>query len=156
MRNLPEIGKEVLEKLNLLSGKTPEMMGFYPTTTSRQLEGVRKTFVALSVIVNLGLLCYFKYTNFFGEIISSLRGVEFTPFDLFLPVGISFFTFQSMSYTIDVYRKKIDPLDKLLDYAFYVSFFPQLVAGPIVRARDFLPQIRKPLFVSNEMFGRGV
>ncbi len=119
-------------------------------------KGVRKTFVALSVIVNLGLLCYFKYTNFFGEIISSLRGVEFTPFDLFLPVGISFFTFQSMSYTIDVYRKKIDPLDKLLDYAFYVSFFPQLVAGPIVRARDFLPQIRKPLFVSNEMFGRGV
>ena len=57
-------------------------------------KGVRKTFVALSVIVNLGLLCYFKYTNFFGEIISSLRGVEFTPFDLFLPVGISFFTFQ--------------------------------------------------------------
>ena len=71
-------------------------------------------------------------------------------------MGISFFTFQSLSYTIDVYRKEITPLRNLLDYAFYVSFFPQLVAGPIVRARDFIPQIRRPLFVSNEMFGRGV
>lgn len=119
-------------------------------------KGVRKALVALSVTINLGLLCYFKYTNFFGEIIASIRNVDFTPFDLFLPVGISFFTFQSMSYTIDVYRKNIDPLNRLLDYAFYVSFFPQLVAGPIVRARDFIPQIRKPLFVSQEMFGRGV
>ncbi len=117
---------------------------------------VRKALVALSVTINLGLLCYFKYTNFFGEIIASIRDVEFSPFNLFLPVGISFFTFQSMSYTIDVYRKNITPLNRLLDYAFYVSFFPQLVAGPIVRARDFLPQIRKPLFVSQEMFGRGV
>ena len=76
--------------------------------------------------------------------------------DIFLPVGISFFTFQSLSYTIDVYRKEITPLTNLLDYAFYVSFFPQLVAGPIVRARDFIPQIRRPLFVSREMFGRGI
>ena len=76
--------------------------------------------------------------------------------DIFLPVGISFFTFQSLSYTIDVYRRQITPLTSLLDYAFYVSFFPQLVAGPIVRARDFIPQIRRPLFVSNEMFGRGI
>ncbi len=119
-------------------------------------KGVRKALVALSVTINLGLLCYFKYTNFFGEIIASIMNVNFTPFDLFLPVGISFFTFQSMSYTIDVYRKNITPLNRLLDYAFYVSFFPQLVAGPIVRARDFIPQIRKPLFVSQEMFGRGV
>lgn len=61
-----------------------------------------------------------------------------------------------MSYTIDVYRRQITPLGSLLDYAFYVSFFPQLVAGPIVRARDFIPQIRRPLFVSREMFGRGI
>ena len=119
-------------------------------------KGIRKSLVALSVTINLGLLCYFKYTNFFGEIIASIRDVEFSPFNLFLPVGISFFTFQSMSYTIDVYRKNIVPLTRLLDYAFYVSFFPQLVAGPIVRARDFIPQIRRPLFVSQEMFGRGV
>ena len=76
--------------------------------------------------------------------------------DIFLPVGISFFTFQSLSYTIDVYRRELVPLNRLLDYTFYVSFFPQLVAGPIVRARDFIPQIRQPLFVSSEMFGTGV
>ena len=71
-------------------------------------------------------------------------------------MGISFFTFQSLSYTIDVYRRELVPLNRLLDYTFYVSFFPQLVAGPIVRARDFIPQIRQPLFVSSEMFGTGV
>ena len=116
----------------------------------------RKLWVILSVSVNLGLLCYFKYTNFLGGVIASLMGGEFTALDIFLPVGISFFTFQSLSYTIDVYRREIKPLTSLLDYAFYVSFFPQLVAGPIVRARDFIPQIRKPLYVSQEMFGRGI
>lgn len=119
-------------------------------------RAIRKAWVTLSLIINLGLLCYFKYTNFFGGVIASLTGGTFTALDIFLPVGISFFTFQSLSYTIDVYRKQITPLNSLLDYAFYVSFFPQLVAGPIVRARDFIPQIRKPLYVSGKMFGRGV
>ena len=118
--------------------------------------GVRRLFVGCSVLMNLGLLAYFKYTNFLGGIYASLTGTAFTPLDIFLPVGISFFTFQSLSYTIDVYRREIRPLRNLLDYAFFVSFFPQLVAGPIVRARDFIPQIRRPLFVSGEMFGRGV
>lgn len=116
----------------------------------------RKGWIVLSLCINLGLLCYFKYTNFLGECWASLTGGTFTALDIFLPVGISFFTFQSLSYTIDVYRKEITPLRNILDYAFYVSFFPQLVAGPIVRARDFIPQIRRPLYVSNEMFGRGV
>lgn len=116
----------------------------------------RRLWVVLSLAVNLGLLCYFKYTNFLGEVWASLTGGTFAALDIFLPVGISFFTFQSLSYTIDVYRKEIKPLSNLLDYAFYVSFFPQLVAGPIVRARDFIPQIRRPLFVSREMFGRGI
>ncbi len=116
----------------------------------------RKSLVVLSLCINLGLLGYFKYTNFFGQIFCSLTGSHFSPFDIFLPVGISFFTFQSLSYTIDVYRKEIEPLNSILDYAFYVSFFPQLVAGPIVRARDFIPQIRKPVFVSQEMFGRAI
>lgn len=92
----------------------------------------RKGLVTLSLGVNLGLLAYFKYTNFLGGVIASLMGGEFTALDIFLPVGISFFTFQSLSYTIDVYRKDIKPLTNILDYAFYVSFFPQLVAGPIV------------------------
>ena len=116
----------------------------------------RKASVVLSLAINLGLLAYFKYTNFLGDVFASLLGGTFHHYDIFLPVGISFFTFQSLSYTIDVYRKDITPLTNLLDYAFYVSFFPQLVAGPIVRARDFIPQIRRPLFVSHEMFGRGI
>ncbi|MBP1615954.1 MAG: alginate O-acetylation protein [Bacteroidetes bacterium] len=128
---------------------------------ARQMERTahamsRKALVFLSLFINLGLLCYFKYTNFFGDIWASLTGNNFNALDIFLPVGISFFTFQSLSYTIDVYRKEISPLTRLLDYAFYVSFFPQLVAGPIVRARDFIPQIRQPLLVTQEMFGRGV
>ena len=110
----------------------------------------------ISLLVDLGLLGYFKYTNFFGELYASFCGGHFTALDIFLPVGISFFTFQSMSYTIDVYRGQLKPLNNILDYAFYVSFFPQLVAGPIVRARDFLPQIRKPLEVTKEMFGAGI
>ena len=121
-----------------------------------EIASKRKLLVAASIAFNLGLLCYFKYTDFFHEIYCELRKSDFEPFDIFLPVGISFFTFQSMSYTIDVYRRKLEPLDKISDYAFYVSFFPQLVAGPIVRAKDFIPQIRRPLFVSDEMFGRGV
>lgn len=116
----------------------------------------RKVLVLLSLCVNLGLLCYFKYTNFFYQMLCPLWDGTFQPLDIFLPVGISFFTFQSLSYTLDVYRGDLKPLHNLLDYTFYVSFFPQLVAGPIVRARDFIPQIRQPLFVSNEMFGQGV
>lgn len=116
----------------------------------------RRLLVIISLCVNLGLLCYFKYTNFFYEMFAPLLGGNFEPLDIFLPVGISFFTFQSLSYTIDVYRGDLKPLRSLLDYIFYVSFFPQLVAGPIVRARDFIPQIRQPLFVSSEMFGQGV
>lgn len=116
----------------------------------------KKIFVFFSLLINLGLLVYFKYTNFFAEIIANLTDSQFSPFEIFLPVGISFFTFQSLSYTIDVYRGKITPLDRILDYAFYVSFFPQLVAGPIVRAVDFIPQIRKPLLVTKEMFGMGI
>ena len=116
----------------------------------------RKLLLFVSLLVNLGLLCYFKYTNFFYEMLAPLWNGEFHKLDIFLPVGISFFTFQSLSYTLDVYRKELKPLNNLLDYAFFVSFFPQLVAGPIVRARDFIPQIRKPLLVTDEMFGRGV
>lgn len=117
----------------------------------------RKMLVALSLIINLGLLCYFKYTNFLGEIFSNVfHDGKFQPYNIFLPVGISFFTFQSLSYTIDIYRQQIKPLMNPLDYFFYVSFFPQLVAGPIVRAKDFIPQIRKPLYVSREMFGHGL
>lgn len=115
----------------------------------------RKFFLILSLVANLGVLGYFKYTNFFYDSIYGLTGSEYDPVDIFLPVGISFFTFQSLSYTIDVYRRNLKPVDSILDYAFYLSFFPQLVAGPIVRAADFLPQIHRPTVVTEQMLGRG-
>ena len=117
----------------------------------------KKRWVALSVVINLGMLGYFKYTNFFIEMANGLMGAGFLDFqNIFLPVGISFFVFQSMSYTIDIYRGQIRPLERWIDYLFYLSFFPQLVAGPIVRAKDFIPQIRRPLYVSREMFGTAI
>ena len=117
----------------------------------------RQRWAALSVAVNLGMLGYFKYTNFLVEIANSMFGQGFLQFqNIFLPVGISFFVFQSMSYTIDVCRKNIRPLDSWFDYLFYLSFFPQLVAGPIVRARDFIPQIRRKPLVTKTMFGSGL
>ncbi len=129
----------------------------------------RKLWVTLSLCVNLGVLGYFKYFNFLREIIAtvgreigfhlgntSLQHVTYQPLDIFLPVGISFFTFQSISYVIDVYRGRIQPLHRWIDYVFYVSFFPQLVAGPIVRARDFLPQIYKEPTVTRAQFGEGL
>ena len=120
-----------------------------------QSRAGRKWLVALSLIIDLGLLAYFKYTNFFGQMWSEISGAPWHDLAIFLPVGISFFTFQSLSYTIDVYRGKIQPVRNLLDYAFYVSFFPQLVAGPIVRASDFIPQMYRPIVVTREMLGMG-
>ena len=116
----------------------------------------KRWLVALSLVVDLGILFYFKYTNFLFQTIADLWGKPFDPFDIILPVGVSFFTFQSISYVIDIYRGRIEPLRNWFDYNFYLSFFPQLVAGPIVRARDFIPQIHRPPFVSKEMFGRAV
>jgi alginate O-acetyltransferase complex protein AlgI len=116
----------------------------------------RLSLLVISLMANLGMLAYFKYGNLIHEMFSALAEVKFEPLDIFLPVGISFFTFQSLSYTIDIYRKKLKPLENFLDYAFFVSFFPQLVAGPIVRASDFLPQIHQPVLVTKEMFGRAI
>ena len=123
---------------------------------NRENRTLSRRLVCLSLLIDLGLLGYFKYTNFFVGMVDRMLGNNFQPWDIFLPVGISFFTFQSLNYTIDVYRGNLKPLPSLLDYAFYVSFFPQLVAGPIVRACDFASQIRRPLVISREMFARGV
>jgi alginate O-acetyltransferase complex protein AlgI len=106
----------------------------------------KKLFLVLSIIVNLGLLGYFKYGRFLEENLSALLALVDIAYavpdtNIILPLGISFYTFQSMSYSIDVYRGKIKPADSLLDFALYVSFFPQLVAGPIIRARFFLKQL---------------
>ncbi|MDX2430538.1 MAG: MBOAT family protein, partial [Bacteroides sp.] len=117
--------------------------------------GWKKFGVIMSVVINLFMLSYFKYSYFFVDTLNSLFNLDIevvnhigmwsnqltgTHFDvnmILLPVGISFYTFQTISYTIDIYRGKVDPVKHLLDFGFYVSFFPQLVAGPIVRASEF-------------------
>jgi D-alanyl-lipoteichoic acid acyltransferase DltB (MBOAT superfamily) len=113
-----------------------------------QTERARRAWLLVSLVVNLGVLCFFKYYNFFVASASDFLtwiGLPASNWTLkiFLPYGISFYTFQSMSYSIDVYRRRLEPVRNFLDLAFFISFFPQLVAGPIVRAITFLPQARE-------------
>ncbi len=108
-------------------------------------QRTRRLLLTLSLVANLGVLAYFKYTNFFLDTWHNLLGtvgIKFNPvlLNIILPAGISFFTFQSMSYTIDVYRRAIPACQSLRDFLLFVAFFPQLLAGPIVRAADLLPQ----------------
>lgn len=146
--------------------------GFLIYKSKRQAAA--RFFVLLSIISNLCLLGYFKYTSFIITSINSFFGTNFRVFDLLsnfsnsilgtsfdisyiiLPVGISFFTFQSLSYTIDVYRKKMEPVRNIIDFGFYVSFFPHLVAGPIVRASVFIPQIYKEYELSKLEFSHAL
>ena len=117
----------------------------------------RKLLLVLSVIVDLGVLCYFKYAYFFVDITNSIFGTHYSIVEqIILPVGISFFTFQTLSYVIDVFRRRIEPVRNVLNFGFYVSFFPQLVAGPIVRATDFVPQLYKPYSLTRRYFGIAV
>lgn len=121
----------------------------------------RKRWLMLSVTANLGILGYFKYLNFFAGSIADLLArfgytMDWVDLNILLPVGISFYTFQSMSYTIDVYRNRIAPERSFLHFALYISYFPQLIAGPIVRARDFLPQIKRSPSLSVEDMDNGL
>lgn len=107
----------------------------------------RKLWLLLSLCANLGLLGFFKYFNFFEDnLLYIMRWMGHEPswisLHVILPVGISFYTFQTLSYTIDIYRRDLKPVSSLLDFSVFVAFFPQLVAGPIVRAKDFLPQLK--------------
>lgn len=121
----------------------------------------RKLLLGASLTINLGLLGYFKYGQFLlDNSIAALAalGIDYAPpsLSIVLPVGISFYTFQTLSYTLDVYRGKLQPRYGLTDFALFVAFFPQLVAGPIVRASHFLPQCVKPKRFSDASFGWGV
>ncbi|WP_288019003.1 MBOAT family O-acyltransferase [Tenuifilum sp.] len=137
-------------------------------------ETKKRWLVALSVFVNLSVLSYFKYSYFLVNLINSIFETNFvtvnylalwsnslfhTSFDtlnILLPVGISFYTFQTISYTVDVYRGRVKPVKNIIDFAFYVSFFPQLVAGPIVRASEFIPQIFRKYNLSAKEFGHAL
>ena len=134
----------------------------------------RYVLVTMSVVINLLVLCYFKYAYFFTDSFNMLFNTQhevvnylaqwgnsfgnqnyFTVDKIILPVGISFYTFQTISYSVDIFRRKLKPLDSILDFGFYVSFFPQLVAGPIVRAENFVPQISKPTVLTKADFDAG-
>jgi alginate O-acetyltransferase complex protein AlgI len=112
--------------------------------------------LTFSVLINLGLLFYFKYTNFFIELINDFGNGHLEPLHLILPIGISFYTFENLSYTIDVYRGKFKPVQSFLDYCFFLSFFPKLVMGPIVRASDFIPKIRQDIVLTKDDVSRGL
>ncbi len=134
----------------------------------------RLALVTMSVVINLTVLCYFKYAYFFTDSFNMLFHTDYNVVNwlahwgnsfndqnyfsvdkIILPVGISFYTFQTISYSVDIYRRKLKPLNSLLDFGFYVSFFPQLVAGPIVRAETFVPQISQPTVVTKADFDTG-
>jgi D-alanyl-lipoteichoic acid acyltransferase DltB (MBOAT superfamily) len=112
----------------------------------------RKLYVWLAIGYSLSFLLYFKYVDFFIANCNNLLHTDFSAKSLFLPIGISFYTFQSISYILDVYRKDIPATKDFVDYTFYMTFFPHLVAGPIVRAKDFLPQIFQPQAINTTLF----
>jgi alginate O-acetyltransferase complex protein AlgI len=116
----------------------------------------KKALLLVSIIANLGLLFFFKYTNLFIDTMNSLAIGKIEPLQLLLPIGISFYTFENVSYTVDVYQGKFKPVQSFWDYLFFLSFFPKLMMGPIVRAADFVPQIRKKIVVSPQQLSEGV
>ena len=116
----------------------------------------RKAVVAAVVIADLSLLVYFKYFNLLGNSIAELTGSHFDALDIILPAGISFFTFRSISYIVDIYRGELAPERNLLRYTFCLTFFPPLLAGPVVRAKDLLPQIKANPTATAAMTGEGL
>lgn len=116
----------------------------------------RKALMLIVVLGNLSILVYYKYTNFFINNINLFAGTEWEPVDLILPIGISFFVFEAISYAIDLYRRQMEPARSTLDFCFYITFFPKLVAGPIIRAKDFLPQMYDRLVLTSEQTSNAV
>ena len=126
---------------------------YYFASLINKKEGKwKKVYLWLALSYSLSFLLYFKYANFLIQNFNSLLGTNFPEHNLFLPIGISFYTFQSISYIIDVYRKEINPCKNFSDYTFYMTFLPHLVAGPIVRAKDFLPQIKTPQLLNASLY----
>jgi len=116
---------------------------------------LKKYLLWASVAVNLGVLFYFKYTDFFIALTNDLAHAHIGLLHIMLPIGISFFTFENISYLIDIYKGEFEPEKKFVNYLLFLSFFPKLVMGPIVRAKDFIPQLYKPYYVSRADFANG-
>lgn len=124
-------------------------------------EKKRKRLLIVSLVANLGILSFFKYFNFFIDSFDKMASffggnLDFLHLNIILPVGISFYTFQTLSYTIDIYRKKLEPTNNFIDFALFVSFFPQLVAGPIERASVLLPQLSKKISPTRMQIKQGL
>ena len=117
---------------------------------------LRKAIVAVNVSANVGMLVCFKYLNLVIDTFSRLASADFDMMDLILPAGISFFTFRSISYIVDIYRKELEPARNFIDYCFFLTFFPPLLAGPVVRAKDMLPQVYARPEATREQISRGL
>ena len=115
----------------------------------------RKAIVAMSVVINLGVLCVFKYYGLFGSTLRAF-GIPAPVAELTLPLAISFYTFESMSYTIDVYRRNLKPVKSPLHLALFITWFPHLIAGPIIRPSEFVPQLERPSAITRERFFSGL
>lgn len=126
-----------------------------------EVEKKRKRLLTISLVSNLGILGFFKYFNFFIDSFQDLANglgfqADFLHLNILLPVGISFYTFQTLSYTIDIYRRKLEPTNNFIDFSLFVAFFPQLVAGPIERASALLPQLSKKLRPTRLQIEQGI
>lgn len=116
----------------------------------------RRAIVAANVLANVGMLVYFKYFNLLADAFASIVSTGFDPVEVLLPAGISFFTFRSISYIVDLYRRQMEPCRSFLDYVFFLTFFPPLLAGPVVRAKDMLPQIAENPAATPGMVSEGL
>ena len=121
-----------------------------------QKKWQRRLYLWISLLCSISILLFFKYFNFFLFNFNAAVGSNFQPLDIVLPIGLSFYTFRTISYVVDVYKGKMEPVRSPLDYLFFLSFFPCLVAGPIVRAVDFMPQLRENRPASREMIYAGL
>ncbi len=166
------VGYCVGVRMDKLADKAENVETRCTSSLQRSIALRRKIWMVGAVIVNLFILFYFKYAYFFTDAVNTMLGTDFEVINYFalwmneltqsshfsvdqilLPVGISFFTFQNISYIIDVYRRKVAHANNILDFGFYTTFFPSLVAGPIIRADQFVPQLYKPYFLTKRQFG---
>lgn len=137
----------LLAGVNFLSGKW---------IAGTEKLSYKRFYLFLTVIINLGILGYFKYTNFIIDILNGISSSEISALNIFLPIGISFYTFKSLSYVFDIYLESMESTNSFRDFSLYVFFFPNILAGPIDRASAFLPQIDNEPYLSKEDLGKAV